>query len=137
MKPSSDARLIVERVRCFLKWHGERFDVLDAPHEPLANPMGWNGTKSRIRHEPKGVSLIIAPWNYPIGLLVGPLTSAIAAGCPAIIKPSEISEACSTVTARLIGETFAPEEIAVFEPRSRWRCSNCPLIIFSLPAAAR
>jgi aldehyde dehydrogenase (NAD+) len=73
------------------------------------------GTKSRIRHEPKGVSLIIAPWNYPIGLLVGPLTSAIAAGCPAIIKPSEISEACSTVTARLIRETFAPEEIAVFE----------------------
>jgi hypothetical protein len=41
MKPSSDAHLIVERMRCFLKWHGERFDILDAPHEPLANPVGW------------------------------------------------------------------------------------------------
>jgi aldehyde dehydrogenase (NAD+) len=55
------------------------------------------GTKARIRHEPRGVSLIIAPWNYPIGLLLGPLTSAIAAGCPAILKPSEMSEACSAV----------------------------------------
>ena len=35
------------------------------------------GTKARIRHEPKGVSLIIAPWNYPVSLLLGPLTSAI------------------------------------------------------------
>jgi hypothetical protein len=39
--PCTDARLIVERVRCFLKWHGEQFDILDAPHEPLANPVGW------------------------------------------------------------------------------------------------
>jgi aldehyde dehydrogenase (NAD+) len=73
------------------------------------------GTKARVRHEPKGVSLIIAPWNYPIGLLLGPLTSAIAAGCPAIVKPSEISETCSAVMASMIRETFAPEEIAAFE----------------------
>jgi len=73
------------------------------------------GTKARIRHEPKGISLIIAPWNYPIGLLLGPLTSAIAAGCPAIVKPSEMSPACSAAMTKLIQETFAPEDIAVFE----------------------
>ena len=73
------------------------------------------GTKARIRHEPRGVSLIIAPWNYPISLLLGPLTSAIAAGCPAIVKPSEMTPACSVVMAKLIRETFAPEEIAAFE----------------------
>jgi aldehyde dehydrogenase (NAD+) len=73
------------------------------------------GTKARIRHEPKGVSLIISPWNYPISLLLGPLTSAIAAGCPAIIKPSEMSPACSALLAKILRETFAPEEIAVFE----------------------
>ncbi|MBO0734752.1 MAG: aldehyde dehydrogenase family protein [Methylocapsa sp.] len=73
------------------------------------------GTKARIRFEPKGVSLIIAPWNYPVSLLLGPLASAIAAGCPAILKPSEISAACSKVMARLIRETFDWQEIAAFE----------------------
>jgi aldehyde dehydrogenase (NAD+) len=73
------------------------------------------GTRARIRHEPRGVSLIIAPWNYPVSLLLGPLTSAIAAGCPAIVKPSEISEACSAVMTKLIRETFDWQEIAAFE----------------------
>ena len=73
------------------------------------------GTRARIRHEPRGVSLIIAPWNYPVSLLLGPLTSAIAAGCPAIVKPSEISLACSAVMTKLIRETFDSQEIAAFE----------------------
>jgi len=73
------------------------------------------GTKARIRFEPKGVSLIIAPWNYPVCLLLGPLISAIAAGCPAILKPSEISAACSKVMARLLSETFDWHEIAALE----------------------
>jgi aldehyde dehydrogenase (NAD+) len=73
------------------------------------------GTKARIRREPRGVSLIISPWNYPVSLLLGPLTSAIAAGCPAMIKPSEMSPACSALMAKIIRETFAWQEIAVFE----------------------
>ncbi len=73
------------------------------------------GTRARIFYEPRGVALIIAPWNYPVSLLLGPLASAIAAGCPAILKPSEMSQACSAFMARMIGETFAPEEVAVFE----------------------
>jgi aldehyde dehydrogenase (NAD+) len=81
----------------------------------VAPTMTMFGTKARIRHEPRGVSLIIVPWNYPISLLLGPLTSAIAAGCPAIIKPSEMSPACSALMAKMLAETFPPEEIAAFE----------------------
>ncbi len=73
------------------------------------------GTRARIFYEPRGVALIISPWNYPVSLLLGPLASAIAAGCPAILKPSEMSPACSALMARMIGETFSPEEIAAFE----------------------
>ncbi|QBR71493.1 aldehyde dehydrogenase [Beijerinckiaceae bacterium] len=73
------------------------------------------GTKARIRHEPKGVSLIISPWNYPVSLLLGPLTSAIAAGCPVIIKPSEMSPACSAILAKILNDSFPSEEVAVFE----------------------
>src|SRR5208283_1901052 len=73
------------------------------------------GTKARIHYEPRGVSLIIAPWNYPVSLLLGPLASAIAAGCTAILKPSEMSPASSAVITKMIGEAFAPDEIAAFE----------------------
>jgi aldehyde dehydrogenase (NAD+) len=73
------------------------------------------GTKAWIVHEPRGASLIIAPWNYPVSLLLGPLISAIAAGCTAILKPSEISEATSRVMTKIIRETFDWQEAAVFE----------------------
>jgi hypothetical protein len=38
---SRDSHLFVERVRCFIKWHGDRFDALDKPHEPISDPVGW------------------------------------------------------------------------------------------------
>jgi aldehyde dehydrogenase (NAD+) len=80
-----------------------------------APTMAMFGTRARIRYEPRGVSLVIVPWNYPISLLLGPLTSAIAAGCPAMIKPSEMSPACSALMAKIIRETFEWQEIAAFE----------------------
>jgi aldehyde dehydrogenase (NAD+) len=96
------------------------------------------GTKARIFYEPRGVALIIAPWNYPVSLLLGPLASAIAAGCTAILKPSEMSPASSAVITKMIGEAFAPDEIAAFEGMQRCRrnFSNCPSII-SFSRAAR
>lgn len=73
------------------------------------------GTRSQIRHEPRGRSLIIAPWNFPLSLTLGPLVSALAAGCPAILKPSELTPHVSAVIARLLAQTFGQHEVAVFE----------------------
>jgi aldehyde dehydrogenase (NAD+) len=73
------------------------------------------GTSAGIRYEPKGVTLIIVPWNYPFNLGFCPLVSAIAAGNTAIIKPSEMTPHCSALTRRLIEETFDRSEVAVFE----------------------
>lgn len=73
------------------------------------------GTAARLRTEPRGVCLIIAPWNYPVSLTLGPLVSAIAAGNTAIVKPSELSPATSAVLARIVAAAFAPAEIAVVE----------------------
>jgi len=81
----------------------------------VAPTMAMLGTQARIRYEPKGVCLIISPWNYPINLTLGPLVCAIAAGNTAIIKPSEVAPACAAVMARIIAETFAPSEVAYFE----------------------
>ncbi|XP_075568385.1 aldehyde dehydrogenase family 3 member B1-like [Pelecanus crispus] len=53
-----------------------------------------------IRKDPYGVVLIIAPWNYPINLLLVPLIGAIAAGNCVVVKPSETTKN----TERLIAE---------------------------------
>jgi aldehyde dehydrogenase (NAD+) len=73
------------------------------------------GTQARIRYEPKGVCLIISPWNYPFNLTFGPLACAIGAGNTAIIKPSELTPACAAVMADIIRSAFEPSEIALFE----------------------
>lgn len=71
--------------------------------------------KNRIYYQPKGVCLIIAPWNYPFQLLMGPLISAIAAGNCVIVKPSEYSSASSSMIAKLLEECFEEQEVACIE----------------------
>ncbi len=73
------------------------------------------GTKSKVIYEPKGVSLIISPWNYPVNLTFGPLVSAIAAGCTAMIKPSEFTPNMARVISAIVAECFDEEQVAVFE----------------------
>lgn len=81
----------------------------------VKTPMTHIGSTSMIYPEPYGVSLIIAPWNYPFQLAVAPLIGAIAAGNCAILKPSELTPSTSTLMAKLIKETFPEEYIAVVE----------------------
>ena len=65
--------------------------------------------------EPLGNSLIIAPWNYPVQLLLNPLVGAISAGCTAILKPSPYVETVSTVLEQMIKETFDENYIAIVQ----------------------
>jgi len=65
--------------------------------------------------QPKGVCLIISPWNFPFLLSIGPLTAAIAAGNCVILKPSEMAPQTSRLLRRMAEELFPAEEIAVAE----------------------
>lgn len=73
------------------------------------------GTSARVRPEARGVCLIIAPWNYPFSLALGPLVSCLAAGNSAIIKPSEMTPATSALIARLMTNAFPPDLVTVIE----------------------
>ena len=73
------------------------------------------GTSAQLRPEPKGVCLIIAPWNYPLNLALSPLVSCLAAGNSAIVKPSELTPATSALIADLVAEVFAPDLVTVIE----------------------
>jgi aldehyde dehydrogenase (NAD+) len=73
------------------------------------------GTRASILYEPKGVCLIIAPWNYPFNLSAGPLVSALAAGNAVIIKPSELTNNTSALINRMCREIFEPQVVSVVE----------------------
>ncbi len=81
----------------------------------VSTPLTMLGSSSYIHYEPKGVCLIISPWNYPFNLALGPLVSALAAGCTAIIKPSELTPHTAALIRRLVEETFDKTQVAVFE----------------------
>ena len=68
---------------------------------------------SRLMPQPLGVVGIVVPWNYPLYLAAGPLTAALAAGNRAMLKQSEYTPRFAELFARLVGEAFAPDEIAV------------------------
>jgi aldehyde dehydrogenase (NAD+) len=81
----------------------------------VKNPPIHKYTKSFIHPEPYGTALIIAPWNYPVQLLLSPLVGAIAAGNTALLKPSEISSNTSRALAEMIADAFDPAYIACVE----------------------
>jgi aldehyde dehydrogenase (NAD+) len=83
--------------------------------EAIDAPLTHKGTKSFIRKEPYGVTLVISPWNYPLQLAIAPVIGAISAGNTVMIKPSEYSQSTSSLLAKMIKETFDPKYIAVIE----------------------
>lgn len=79
----------------------------------VGTPLTLFGTRSEVRPEPKGAVLILAPWNYPAYLLLGPLVAALAAGNAVMLKPSEKAPATEAALAALLREAFPDGEVQV------------------------
>jgi len=90
---------------------------MEPQHVPT--PLMLLGSQSRILYQPKGVVLIVSPWNFPINLTLGPLVSAIAAGNCAIVKPSEMTPNASACMKRILHDLFDEDEVAVIEGDAR------------------
>ena len=76
----------------------------------IKTPFHLLGTSSKVLHEPKGICLIISPWNYPLNLTLNPLVSSIAAGNFNFIKPSEFTPNTSELIYKMINEIFLEQE---------------------------
>jgi aldehyde dehydrogenase (NAD+) len=70
---------------------------------------------ARIVHEARGVCLILGPWNFPLGLVLGPLAAAIAAGNCCMVKLTDLCPATAQVAGKIIREAFEEKEVALFE----------------------
>ena len=89
--------------------HTRRF----ASEKTVYTPLAQFASRSYKKPSPYGNTLIMSPWNYPFLLTIDPLADAIAAGNTAIVKPSAYSPATSSVIAKIIGECFPSEYVAV------------------------
>ena len=91
----------------------DHLDQWMAPTEitPSLNP---NDT-AQIRFEARGVCLILGPWNFPLGLTLGPLAAAIGAGNCCMVKLTDLCPATARVAGRIIRSAFSEDEVALFE----------------------
>lgn len=80
-----------------------------------STPLKLFPSRSEVITEPLGVALIIAPWNYPVQLLLNPLVGAIAAGCTAVLKPSPYTPNVAKALERVITSAFEQEYVAVVQ----------------------
>lgn len=86
-----------------------------AKKQSVPTPVSLFGASSYTKYEPKGVCLIISPWNFPLNLTFGPLVSAIAAGNTVILKPSEMTPNTSALMKIIVEDLFEDNEIALVE----------------------
>lgn len=91
----------------------DNLDAWMAPTEvtPSMNP----ADKARIMYEARGVCLILGPWNFPLGLALGPVAAAVAAGNCCMVKLTDLCPATAKVAASIIADAFDENEVAVIE----------------------
>ena len=113
-KPEQEIR--VTEVLNVLSNIQRNIDNLEHWMKPVeVQPSGSALDKARIVYEAKGVCLILGPWNFPLGLVLGPLAAAIAAGNCCMVKLTDLCPATAKLAGQLLRESFDEAEVALFE----------------------
>ena len=85
-----------------------------APKSAKVDWLLWP-TKARTHWIPKGVVLVVAPWNYPVNLALAPLIAAVAAGCHVALKPAEDTPRTAEVIESVVYDAFSHEAVTVVQ----------------------
>ena len=113
-KPAGEIRVTeVLNITANIQRNIDNLDAWMAPTEitPSLNP----ADKARLVYEARGVCLILGPWNFPLGLTLGPVAAAVAAGNCCMIKLTDLCPATARIAATIIRESFDEKEVALFE----------------------
>jgi aldehyde dehydrogenase (NAD+) len=91
-------------------------DNLDEWMKPTEVATSMNpADRAQIVYEARGVCLILGPWNFPLGLVLGPVAAAVAAGNCCIVKLTDLCPATARIAKVIVDEAFDENEVAVFE----------------------
>ncbi len=113
-KPEGEIRVTeVMNVVANIQRNIDNLDAWMAPTEitPSLNP----NDKAQIVYEARGVCLILGPWNFPLGLTLGPVAAAVAAGNCCMVKLTDLCPATARVAGQIIRDAFDEHEVALFE----------------------
>ncbi|KZV72462.1 aldehyde dehydrogenase [Peniophora sp. CONT] len=92
--------------------HLEEWAASESVDDVPAWQANWGPMKYKM---PKGKVLLISPWNYPYVISLIPLAGALAAGCTAVLKPSELAPTVSQALADLIPRYLDTEAVSVVQ----------------------
>lgn len=97
----TEIRHAISHVGRWMKPRGRKVELL------------FQGNSAWVEYQPKGVVGIIAPWNFPVYLSLGPLVASLAAGNRAMIKMSELSPHTTRALRTMLADVFTTDEVAV------------------------
>lgn len=106
-KPIDEAISDMVSVAGCFKYYAELAEALDAKQRiPISIPM--ESFKTHVLKEPIGVVALITPWNYPLLMAAWKVAPALAAGCTAILKPSELASVTCLELAEVCRDVALP-----------------------------
>ncbi len=111
-KTRREANADVDEAIDFLEYYGREMLRLGAPHRMGHAP----GEHNVYFYQPRGVALVIAPWNFPLAILTGMTSAALVAGCPVIVKPAGPTPLIAAQLVRLLEAAGAPAGTVNFLP---------------------
>ncbi|MCL4230845.1 MAG: proline dehydrogenase family protein [Dehalococcoidia bacterium] len=111
-KPWREADADVCEAIDYLCYYADEAERL-AGGQPLVEPPGETNT---CLYEARGVAAVIAPWNFPLAIIAGMSSAALAAGCAAILKPAAQSPVVASMLVRLLQEAGVPGGVAQYLP---------------------
>jgi coniferyl-aldehyde dehydrogenase len=114
---SAHPRQFADLVECLgvagrAQYAAERLGDWMQLQERSADATLYGSGRAIVVAQPKGVVGNMAPWNFPFDIGIGPAVEMLAAGNRVIIKPSDLTPACSELTLEMIASTFDPEQVA-------------------------
>jgi acyl-CoA reductase-like NAD-dependent aldehyde dehydrogenase len=108
-KPKVEA--LSSELMVLLDWllHTERTAEKELRTRKVKTPLMMRGKSSYVAYEPRGVVLVISPWNFPLYLAMVPALSALMAGNAVIIKPSEVTPLIGQLMEKLFAAAGFPQ----------------------------
>jgi RHH-type proline utilization regulon transcriptional repressor/proline dehydrogenase/delta 1-pyrroline-5-carboxylate dehydrogenase len=111
-KPWAEADGDIREAIDFLLFYAQQMRLRGLPRLTQHVP----GEESYQHYWPRGVALVIAPWNFPMAILTGMVSAAIVTGNTVIMKPAEQSAVCGAMLMEMFEEAGIPPGVLNFLP---------------------